>query len=53
LLVNTASCKCPKHTIHLRIAQLDVTDGRSVENAIQSIMAEANRIGVLVKGTEE
>jgi NAD(P)-dependent dehydrogenase (short-subunit alcohol dehydrogenase family) len=37
-----------KEKLPLRIAQLDVTDGRSVENAIQSIMAEASRIDVLV-----
>lgn len=37
-----------KEKLPLRIEQLDVSDDRSVKNAIQSIMAEANRIDVLV-----
>ena len=37
-----------KEKLPLRITQLDITDDRSVGNAIQSIMAEANRIDVLV-----
>jgi NAD(P)-dependent dehydrogenase (short-subunit alcohol dehydrogenase family) len=37
-----------KEGLPLRIAQLDVTDDKSIENAIQSITAEANRIDVLV-----
>jgi NAD(P)-dependent dehydrogenase (short-subunit alcohol dehydrogenase family) len=32
----------------LKVMTLDVTDGRSVKNAIQSITAESNRIDVLV-----
>lgn len=37
-----------KEKLPLRITQLDVTADKSVENAIQSIRAEANRIDVLV-----
>jgi NAD(P)-dependent dehydrogenase (short-subunit alcohol dehydrogenase family) len=37
-----------KERLPLRIAQLDVTDDKSVENAIQSITAEANTVDVLV-----
>jgi NAD(P)-dependent dehydrogenase (short-subunit alcohol dehydrogenase family) len=37
-----------KERLPLRIAQLDVTDDKSVENAIQSIKAEANTVDVLV-----
>jgi NADP-dependent 3-hydroxy acid dehydrogenase YdfG len=37
-----------KEGLPLKITQLDVTDDKSIENAIQSIMAEANRIDVLV-----
>ena len=37
-----------KEKLPLKRVQLDVTDGVSVRNAIQSITAEANRIDVLV-----
>jgi NAD(P)-dependent dehydrogenase (short-subunit alcohol dehydrogenase family) len=37
-----------KERLPLKIVQLDVTDDRSVKNAIQSITAEASRIDVLV-----
>jgi NADP-dependent 3-hydroxy acid dehydrogenase YdfG len=37
-----------KEKLPLKVVILDVTDGRSVKNAIQSITAEANRIDVLV-----
>ncbi len=37
-----------KEVSPLKITQLDVTDDKSIENAIQSITAEANRIDVLV-----
>ncbi len=37
-----------KEKLPLKTVQLDVTDGISVKNAIQSITAEANRIDVLV-----
>jgi NAD(P)-dependent dehydrogenase (short-subunit alcohol dehydrogenase family) len=37
-----------KEKLPLKIAQLDVTDDKSVKNAIQSIMTEASRIDVLV-----
>jgi NAD(P)-dependent dehydrogenase (short-subunit alcohol dehydrogenase family) len=37
-----------KEKLPLKIVQLDVTDDGSVKNAMQSIIAEANRIDVLV-----
>ena len=37
-----------KENLPIRITQLDITDDRSVKNAIQSITAEAGRIDVLV-----
>ena len=37
-----------KEKLPLKIVQLDVTDDRSVKNAMQSIIAEASRIDVLV-----
>lgn len=37
-----------KEKLPLKVVQLDVTDDRSVENAIQSITAESSRIDVLV-----
>ena len=37
-----------KEKLPLKIVQLDVTDDRSVNNAMQSITAESNRIDVLV-----
>jgi NAD(P)-dependent dehydrogenase (short-subunit alcohol dehydrogenase family) len=37
-----------KENLPIRITQLDITDDRSVKNAMQSITAEANRIDVLV-----
>jgi NAD(P)-dependent dehydrogenase (short-subunit alcohol dehydrogenase family) len=37
-----------KERLPLKIVQLDVTDDRSVKNAIQSITAEASRIDVLL-----
>lgn len=37
-----------KENLPVRITQLDITDDRSVKNAIQSITAEAGRIDVLV-----
>jgi short-subunit dehydrogenase len=37
-----------KEKLPLKIVQLDVTDDRSVKNAMQSITAEASRIDVLV-----
>ena len=36
-----------KEKLPLKIVQLDVTDDRSVKNAMQSIIAEASRIEVL------
>jgi len=36
-----------KEKLPLKIVQLDVTDDRSVKNAMQSIIAEASRIDVL------
>ena len=37
-----------KEKLQLKIVQLDVTDDGSVKNAMQSIIAEASRIDVLV-----
>ncbi|MGA8081994.1 MAG: SDR family oxidoreductase, partial [Candidatus Nitrosopolaris sp.] len=37
-----------KENLPVKIVMLDVTDDRSVKNAMQSITAEANRIDVLV-----
>jgi len=37
-----------KENLPIRITQLDITDDRSVKNAIQSITAEADRVDVLV-----
>src|SRR5438552_13973001 len=40
-----------KEKLPLKIVQLDVTDDGSVKNAMQSIIAEASRIDVLVNNT--
>lgn len=37
-----------REKLPLKLVQLDVTDKRSVNNAIQSITTEANRVDVLV-----
>jgi NAD(P)-dependent dehydrogenase (short-subunit alcohol dehydrogenase family) len=45
---NNLKSLAEKEGLPLRIAQLDVTNGRSVENTIRSITAEADRIDILV-----
>ena len=41
-----------KEKLSLKIIQLDVTDGGSVKNAMQSIIDEAGRIDILVNNAD-